>query len=184
MKIRVVYNKILWSLGIREILPSYFIKKIKIKESGEPLVYINKTERVRKTVFEKLKKAEKFLPNGYNFLVVEGYRSPERQQKLWNIEIQKIKKDNPGLGDSELERLTSLRIARPGTNSGAHQTGGAIDITIVDKNNDELNMGTKVVEFNEKTKTNSDFLTDEELKNRKILIKALSRVGFNNYPAE
>lgn len=184
MKIRVIYNKILWSLGIREILPSYFIRKVEIRDSGEKLVFVNESERVRKTVSDKIKKAEKFLPEGYSFFVAEGYRSPKRQQDMWDAEFDDVKKQNPNLDNDEIERLTSLRIARPGTNSGAHQTGGAIDITIIDENGQKLNMGTEIVEFNKKTNMNSNLLTEEEKDNRLMLAKALSQVGFNNYPAE
>jgi len=184
MKLRIIYNKMLWELGIRKILPSHFIKKIKIEDNNEQLVHVNQTELVRESVKIKLEEAKKFLPEGFSFFVAEGYRSPQRQQEMWDIEFSIIKEQNPNLDEIEIDRLTSLRIARPGTNSGAHQTGGAIDITVLDEKGIPLEMGTDIVEFNKKTITESNFLNSEEISNRKILIHALSRVGFNNYPAE
>ena len=45
-------------------------------------------------------------------------------------------------------------------------------------------MGTQHSELSAKTRTNSTRLTIQENKNRHILLHALNKVGFKNYPAE
>jgi D-alanyl-D-alanine dipeptidase len=67
---------------------------------------------------------------------------------------------------------------------GGHQTGGAIDITLCDVHGSDLNLGTKIPEHNNKTKTKSFFLQKEEFVNRNILQKAMIKAGFKNYPSE
>ena len=72
-KIKVFYNYILVRLKIRKILPSYYIKKIKVIENNEELVRIDldkdiiissrlkKPVYLRKKVYEKLKKFSREL---------------------------------------------------------------------------------------------------------------------------
>ena len=61
MNIRVLYNYILVRLGVRHILPAHFVNSKSVSECGEELV-----ERdgclVRVGVYERLKKANDFLP--------------------------------------------------------------------------------------------------------------------------
>ena len=45
---------------------------------------------MRVTVYEKLCAAQKSLPNGFKFILHEGYRSLEVQQMLFEAEYKKI----------------------------------------------------------------------------------------------
>lgn len=76
------------------------------------------------------------------------------------------------------------RIANPYKGYSGHQTGGAVDIGLCNKDGEDLDMGTSYSEHNEKTKTKNRYLTDEERKNRELLFKAMTSVGFVNYPME
>ena len=198
-KIKVFYNYILVRLKIRKILPSYYIKKIKVIENNEELVRIDldkdiiissrlkKPVYLRKKVYEKLKKFSKELKQkNLKIKLYDAYRSYEEQKKSWDRRYEETKSNNPNLDSAELERLTKLKVSKITSidNVGGHQTGGAIDITLVDKNGKELKMGTEYSEHNNKTKTSSKELTKEEKENRELLVKSLEKLGFVNYPNE
>lgn len=187
MKFKVYINTILFYLGIRDILPRDIINEIKEIENNEILIDISQNSKfffsellkrpvyLRQEVYERLSKALLLLPGGIFLKIYDGYRTLEEQKKNWNREFEKIKD----------ERLTRLRTANPYEDGyGGHQTGGAIDISLCDKNGNDLEMGTKVGEYNEKTKTKNCYLSLEEKRNRKILIDVLLLVGFKNYPVE
>lgn len=198
-KIKVFYNYILVRLKIRKILPSYYIKKIKVIENNEELVRIDldkdiiissrlkKPVYLRKKVYEKLKIFSKELKQkNLKIKLYDAYRSYEDQKKSWDRRYKETKSNNPNLDAAELERLTKLKVSKITSidNVGGHQTGGAIDITLVDKNGKELKMGTEYSEHNDKTKTSNKELTKEEKENRELLVKSLEKLGFVNYPNE
>jgi D-alanyl-D-alanine dipeptidase len=182
---------------VRDVLPSDYIRTIEIQENNDPLVEISNDTNLffdegvdrptflRREVYEKLKIANSYLPEGFYFKVHDAYRSLERQQNGWIKRLKETKEQNPDLDDEEVERITRLKIANPFANGvGGHQTGGAIDITLCDEHGFDLNLGTLIPEHNNKTKTNSEFLTDVEKRNRDCLVKAMKRAGFINYPVE
>jgi zinc D-Ala-D-Ala dipeptidase len=72
--------------------------------------------------------------------------------------------------------------------SAPHPTGGAIVLTLIDNNGNELEMGTEFnaepVETNYATYFNAENISAEAKKNRIILKNALERVGFVNYFTE
>ena len=91
-----------------------------------------------------------------------------------------------------------------------HTTGGAIDLTIVDSDGNELDMGTSFDAFTEKTKTdyferidaneiyNNSYYNDKDEKcnsvckkhitsvrdNRRLLYAVMTKAGFTNLPSE
>lgn len=145
---------------------------------------------VRESVAKKLLEAQNYLPKEFKFLIYDGYRPICIQQKLWNHYRQKIKNENPNINDEELDFKTSFYISKPSYdefNPSLHNTGGAIDLTLIDENGNELDMGTKFDEFSNKTWTNY-FEKYEENKliknNRRILYKAMIQAGFTNLPSE
>lgn len=64
---------------------------------------------------------------------------------------------------------------------GGHQTDGAVDLGLCDKEGRGLDMGTQYLEHNAKTKTCCITLTEEQRRNRRILVNAMQRAGFVNY---
>ena len=194
--IRVKIEYILWNIGLVKILPRQVINGIAIEDCGEPLIQMEDTDRllkshyivseisIRKTVFERLKQATSYLPPDMFLAVLEGYRSTERQQNLWNARFVEVRRENPNADTNELERITRLSVAKPQGVGGGHQTGGAIDVTLCDKMGKFLDMGTQVQEFNEKTPSFYRRLPAEVLSKRQLLIEAMQRAGFVNYPGE
>ena len=83
--------------------------------------------------------------------------------------------------ETEILRLLNIGIAGVG---GGHQTGGAVDLGLCDNEGRELDMGTQYREHTPKTVTKCKLLSEEQRSNRAILLKAMRRAGFVNYPAE
>lgn len=140
---------------------------------------------VRKSVADMLIKAAHTLPDGIHIKVWDAWRSIETQTYLYNKYYNQIKQEYPYLKDSELIERVDQFISKPGTNY-LHGTGGAIDVTLVDDNGNDLNMGTKFDEFNNKTRT--DYFEHRYnlriLFNRRILYDAMINAGFVNNPEE
>lgn len=194
--LKVTINYILWRLGLRDILPKEYINKVIVKENNEPLVLVKETshlkiskdcpklQRVRLSVAKHLETASENLPEGYTLILFEGFRSLERQKYLWDSQYEKIKKENPNLSQEETERQTRLFVAKPDINSCGHITGGAVDITLGDKNGNELFLGTNMHEFSPATQTNAKCIGEEIRNLRAILLLAMQSAGFVNYPGE
>lgn len=69
-----------------------------------------------------------------------------------------------------------------------HRNGGSVDLIIINRQGDELYMGTEFDDLTEKAKTdffekknNLTALEKESLKNRRLLIKTMGKTGFINY---
>jgi D-alanyl-D-alanine dipeptidase len=65
-----------------------------------------------------------------------------------------------------------------------HSTGGAIDISIIGPDGRQLDMGSRLGRFTEKTYTGSNKIPLEARKNRSLLINVMTNFGFINYPTE
>ena len=145
---------------------------------------------VRESLVPMLKKAEGLLPKGLQLKIYDGYRPICIQQRLWNLYRQKIKNEYPGLSDEELDFKTSFFISKPSydiNRPSLHNTGGAIDLTIVTESGYELNMGTLFDDFTDRAWTNH-FETYEQCEdvkqNRRMLYNVMMEAGFTNLPSE
>jgi len=145
-----------------------------------------KDRRMRSYNYELLKKAKAALPLGYNFIVYEGYRSRADQIKVWNQIIEQRKKENPSMDPDSEEFLTlcNLVVANPYRQGSGHQTGAAMDISLVNDSGIEYDMGGIVRGFGEEAPFYSQCISVEARKNRMILKTALESVGFICYPTE
>lgn len=145
---------------------------------------------VRESVAAKLVEAQNLLPKGVRFKIYDGYRSIKVQQTLWNMYRQQIKDKYPNLSDEELDFKTAFFVSKPSldiTKPSLHNTGGAIDLTLIDENGKELNMGTDFDDFTNKSWTNhfEQYDCNEEVcQNRRTLYNAMILAGFTNLPSE
>lgn len=190
------YNYALFKLGIRKILPKKIISKVKIDECFEKLVEVdsqrfvldNKIEKptyLRKTVYDKLCLLDEIVKkDNYRIKLFDAYRSINKQKDVWNNALKETKKENPNLNEEEIIRITTLKVANPTNGIGGHQTGGAIDITLLDKNGKELDMGSNYLEHIPQTKTYCKDLTDIQRKNRNYLLEKMKKLDFVNFPTE
>lgn len=103
---------------------------------------------------------------GYGGLkMFDCYRPRPYQQRLWD------KVPNPD-------------YVTPPAKGSMHSRGAAVDLTIVDKNGRELDMGTEYDFFGEKAHFDYTKLPDEVLKNRRLLRSTLEAVGFEGIRTE
>lgn len=184
----------LWLIGYQDILPKSIIDSIEIVESNEPLVEIISTEKIicvapvpfaRKGVVYKLVKASNSLPRGVKLKILHSFRSNETQKQFWDEALNDVRLQYPNATQAEIEIMAQKLSARPG-GIGPHQTGGAVDVTLIDENGNEFAMGTNYRnhEVVDKIPMFSKLCTNEEKFNRSILRKSMLSAGFYFYPGE
>lgn len=193
---KVWYNYFLFKLGLRKVLPKKIIARVEIHEKNEPLVEvtnprfvfdenIEKPVYLRKYVYEKLCLLDDLIKvDNYKIKLFDAYRSLDKQKDLWENTLKETRENNPDLEEREIVRITTLKLANPTNGIGGHQTGGAVDITLVDKNNEELDMGSGYLEHIAQTKTYCKDLTDLQRKNRYYLLDKMKQLSFVNFPTE
>lgn len=172
------------TIGLGEQFPPHISRVL--EEDGfafaESFAY---DRRIRTEVYQKLKEAQGKLPHGLRIFVGEAYRPMERQIEMWNDVAAKVDSEYPMLAKRERQLLCENFIANPydGIGSG-HQAACAVDVTLCDDAGRQLDMGTALQEFNERTRTASTDVGEAVVKNRRLLCAVMEATGFVNYPAE
>lgn len=170
-------------VGIQQRLPFLRVEY----EKEDMLEYTGNDIFVREELIPLIEQAyqelQKKLP-GHNFLVRYGYRHPEVQRRYFNNRYAVHKEDNPELDEEGLIELTHTQVALP-TVAG-HPTGGAVDLTIIDTEEKEFDMGTGIADYSEPEKcfTYSDNITAEQAQNRAFLAELMLNAGFAPYNGE
>lgn len=106
-----------------------------------------------------------FLAQGYRIKLFDCYRPLDIQKKMWKIV------SNPKY------------VANPAKGS-IHNRGGAVDVTLVDSDGNELDMGTGFDHFGIEASHNYLGLNDQVLQNRKILKETMERHHFKLLESE
>lgn len=162
--------------------PQYYMQKI---EGAVSAIY------VRKNVLDLLIRAGEQLPDHYKFMLYDAWR-PYAVQKYLFDRYMKILGENPLLQNLDQEALmekASVFVSLPSTDPYhpfVHATGGAVDLTIVNENDDELDMGTGFDAFDDRAFTRY-FEESENSKiknNRRLLYNIMTSVGFTNLSSE
>ncbi|MBU6431453.1 MAG: D-alanyl-D-alanine carboxypeptidase family protein [Patescibacteria group bacterium] len=184
-----------YKLGIISMIPTLYIRSIPIRDNGESLVPILSSEKiivfcpdeevvlVRKTVLDKIVFASSNLPDGFKLKVLYGYRSLRVQRKFWEEVCSSIRQKNSKLTKQEVEAEAHKYSAIP-NGKGPHQTGGAVDVLIVNGNEVSLDFGTEYRGYGNKVPMYSKSITHEQKQNRKMLKNIMRSAGFVNYPGE
>jgi D-alanyl-D-alanine dipeptidase len=103
---------------------------------------------------------------GYGGLkLFDCYRPKPYQQRLWN-------------------KVPDDRYVTPPWKGSMHTRGLAVDLTIVDKNGRELDMGTEFDNFTERAHSDNKNLPQTILDNRALLRGMLEQVGFKGIRTE
>lgn len=148
----------------------------------------------RETVAKRLKKAKTLLPRGYNFKIWDCWRPRAVQIKMIENFRRRLAIANPEKSEAQIRKLVDSFCAKPlkvVTRPDTHRNGGALDLTIVDRQGSELYMGT---DFDDATvKAATDFFENKKQltildkvarKNRRLLARVMSGAGFENYKNE
>jgi D-alanyl-D-alanine dipeptidase len=118
-----------------------------------------------KTVKALILANERLMKKGFKIKLFDCYRPLDIQKKMWAIV------PNPKY------------VANPSKGS-IHNRGGAIDITLVDLNGKELDMGTAFDYFGIEASHNYPNFSKEIKNNRKLLRKNMEKECFNSFDSE
>lgn len=145
----------------------------------------------RETVAERLCYVDQILKDeGLRLKIYDAYRPITIQQRLWNFYHQKLKNEFPNISAEELDKKTAFFVSKPSYDihkPSLHNTGGAVDVTLVTDNGYGLNMGTLFDDFTNRAWTNHFEVHEENSevrRNRRILYNAMIQAGFTNLPSE
>lgn len=182
--------------------PVTLLRKVPIIECGEKLVpYLGTHERIiqakprwkyeraalaRESVVKFLHKAADALPQGYKLAVIEGWRPPHIQHRMWLGAFLRWKTRHPEYSDAALRRITNrftaplhYKVPPP------HSTGGAVDVMLANDQNEELDMVSPFAVRDRKAyPADARGLSETAALHRKILREALAAGGLTNYPSE
>ena len=153
----------------------------------EPFVEFSETCTVRKTVCEKLRKADEYIkqqnPN-LKLVVAEGWRSMEKQTKNFEVQLQRL----APLFDNEIDLYEAAHTCAAVPSVAPHPTGGAVDAMIFDTTtNKRLDFGAEPFEYVTKlqyTFTPQIKKSSQAYKNRILLRTALLNQGFAPFDGE
>jgi D-alanyl-D-alanine dipeptidase len=122
---------------------------------------------MEKKAAEKIMAVNRDLNSRYGFgiKIFDCYRPSPFQQRLWDI-------------------VPNPDYVAPPHKGSVHSRGQAIDLTIIDRNGKELDMGTPFDFFGEEAHTDYTALKDEVLKNRRLLTKMMELHGYRGIRTE
>jgi D-alanyl-D-alanine carboxypeptidase len=69
--------------------------------------------------------------DGITLLAISSYRPHERQQVLFDRELNEVKAENPGISEEDAKKKAATEVAYPGTSE--HELGLAVDLNSVEQ---------------------------------------------------
>ncbi len=130
------------------------------------ILYKNKECLIHKVAYEHLCIAEDIAKKlGYKLKIFDAYRPVNVQKKLWDI-------------------LPDANFIAPPKKGSPHSRGVAVDLTLVDGNNNELDMGTEFDEFSRLSYHGCFDISRESYKNRLLLLGIMTDSGWDFFRNE
>jgi zinc D-Ala-D-Ala dipeptidase len=115
---------------------------------------------------QKILEVQKELKSlGLSLKIFDGYRPLSVQKKFWEILPDERYVANPEKGSR-------------------HNRGAAVDLTLIDKDGNEISMPTPYDDFTEKASRNYMDLSSQIIINRKFLEDLMIKYGFEGLPTE
>lgn len=118
-----------------------------------------------KTVRSLIAANNEFKLKGYSIKIFDCYRPLDVQKKMWQL-----------VPDANY-------VADPKKGS-IHNRGGAVDITLIDANGNELDMGTAFDFFGPEASHNYEKVSEEVKKNRAYLKQIMLKNNFKSFDSE
>ncbi|MFJ7150356.1 M15 family metallopeptidase [Streptomyces sp. NPDC100445] len=177
------------------------VAAVPVHECGEPLVDVRRGPLLvdsrkqgdsdayfylREGVLERLLRAQAHLPAGLGLLVVEGYRPPGLQRRYFEDYAAGLRAERPGWTGAQIRSAASRFVSPP--EIAPHSAGAAVDLTLVDADGRELDLGTPMNATPEESAgacyTDATGISAQARTNREILGRVLTAAGLVNYPTE
>lgn len=173
---------------------------IPVTDCGAPLVDVRGTllvddrradttgsyAHLRRCVLDRLDHAQALLPDGLRLLFVEGYRPPDLQRLYFEKYADELRAANPAWSGEQVHQAASRYVSPP--EIAPHSAGAAVDLTLVDADGTELDMGTRVNAGPEESDgacyTDAASISPQARANRTLPADALSAAALVNYPTE
>jgi D-alanyl-D-alanine dipeptidase len=141
--------------------------------------------------------ASQKLPDSLRVVVWDAWRPIRVQRTLFDKYLTILRQEYPDMNEKDLAARASVFVALPSDDvrcPSPHNTGGAVDVSIIKENGEYLEMGTDFDDFSPSAHTRyfenivlNDAVSSKELvylQNRRLLYFAMTSVGFANYPEE
>lgn len=178
------------------------LRKIKIVECGEEMIeFLGLSPRIvfdkphfhyrretvlRRSIAERLAEAANSLPPGFTLAIIEGWRPPHIQRRMYQAIWNRFVNDHPDWSHARLRRTVNRysapmdkRVPPP------HTTGGAVDLMLADESGNVLNHSAPFEPFTQSCFSfDAAGLTQDARRYRQIIADALAPVGVTNYPSE
>jgi len=145
-------------------------------------------------VYQRLQQAATQLPDGITLVALDGWRPVAVQHNLFNNLLNQMVHTHPEQDAKQQHATARNFVAPPSTSVTApspHLTGGAIDVTLADKNGNLLDMATEFDEVSPLSYTASlELITTPSaaqqvsIINRRMLYSVMINSGFTNLPSE
>jgi D-alanyl-D-alanine dipeptidase len=177
------------------------VAAIPVRECGEPLVDVRDRgfrvdprkqdplgafAHVREGVLVRLEHARSLLPAGTDLLFIEGYRPLALQQRYFTEYRDELAAAHPDWTAETLRQAASRYVSPP--EIAPHSAGAAVDVTLVDQDGHELDLGTRVNASPEESHgacfTCATNISDRARRHRTLLLNAMESAGFTNYGTE
>jgi len=180
-----------------------------IHDSGEPLVYLDEVAPeiltlpayhpsdyrplIRLGVAKRLHHAQQTLPEGYQLVLLDGWRSQTTQRGLYDAEFAKRLAESDSGEHAVIHNETIKYVSKPLENDTTlsatpppHSTGGAVDVALAIDGN-LIDFGSDFDEMSEKSALaylESDGDDPLARDNRRLLYHVMTGVGFEPYQYE
>ncbi|MEC4005146.1 M15 family metallopeptidase [Flavobacterium sp. SUN052] len=118
-----------------------------------------------KTAKNLIEANTEFLTKGYRIKLFDCYRPIDVQKKMWELVPNADYVADPKKGS-------------------IHNRGGAVDITLVDKDGNELDMGTKFDFFGPEASHNFQNFSEKIKQNRSLLKEIMLKHNFKSFDSE
>ena len=167
------------------------VAAVPVLDSREALVALDPSfgparALVRQGVATRLATAQTLLSGGLRLRVVEGHRTVADQQAIINRYSAEVCADRPGISPGDLHELVSRFVAP--VEVAPHVAGAAVDLTLVDAQGREVDMGTPVDATPERSGgacyTAAVGISPFARSHRRLLSTVLTWSGLVNYPTE
>lgn len=185
--------------------PVTLLRRVPIQENRDPLVDFRvhcpdlhfspprlrytRATFARRALAERLAAADAALrPHGCRLSVVECWRPPHIQQRMYRTTWNRLKEQHPEWSDVQLRRVVN-RFTAPVADKRVpppHSTGGAVDLLLADAVTGEpLDHMSPYEPFDHKAfPFDAPGLSDTASRTRRLLADALLAAGVTNYPSE